>query len=191
METDRTNQGDDGSGGGWVVQVPGWVVRANYSAAIGLNTKYSESLYSVFKSKFAFTATEMRLAVLAELVLGLIFGSLAGVISSIMMTLGAGQQDSMLKLLTLRHWMRSRGLKTSDKAKIIAAFNQKQEVAGFDQQEILSGLPPSLAGDLCYFMYHFRQTLATHTRRVCLFVWFSKHYNRTEIHHTIQIISET
>ena len=77
---------------------------------------------------------EMRLAVLSELVLGLIYGSLAGVISSIMMTLGAGQQDSMLKLLSLRHWMRARGLKTADKAKIIAAFNQKQEFAGFDQQ---------------------------------------------------------
>ena len=85
--------------------------------------------------------------------LGLIFGSLAGVISAIMMTLGAGQQDAMLRLIELRSWMRARGLKTSDKAKILAAFNTQTEMSAFNQEQILGDLPPGLAADLSYFMY--------------------------------------
>jgi hypothetical protein len=38
-------------------------------------------------------------------------GRTAGVISSIMVTLGAGQQDSMLRMLSLKAWMKARGLK--------------------------------------------------------------------------------
>eukprot|EP01043_Picozoa_sp_COSAG02_P019886 COSAG02_NODE_969_length_15565_cov_9.614833_17_plen_47_part_00 len=45
---------------------------------------------------------------LGELVVGFIYGSLAGVISSIMVTMGVGQQDSMLKLLSLKAWMNAR-----------------------------------------------------------------------------------
>ena len=40
--------------GGYEVQISGWVVRANYSQATALSTRYAESLYSVFKSKFAY-----------------------------------------------------------------------------------------------------------------------------------------
>ena len=61
-------------------------------------------------------------------------------------------QETMLKLVALRAWMRARGLKTSDKAKILAVYNQQTESSGFDQQQILRDLPPSLATDLTYFM---------------------------------------
>ena len=50
--------------------------------------------------------------------------------------------------------MRARGLKTADKAKILAAFNQNSDGASFNQGSILQDLPPSLATDICFFMYH-------------------------------------
>ena len=65
---------------------------------------------------------------------------------------GSNEQDAMVKLLAIRAWMRARGLKTSDKAKILAVFNQQAESSTFDQQSILRDLPPSLATDIAYFM---------------------------------------
>jgi tetratricopeptide (TPR) repeat protein len=148
-DTDCVPDGD----GGHHFPVAGWVLRQDYPEATSLGTKYIDSVYSVFKSKFAYTGNEMRVGILSELVLGLIFGSLAGVISAIMMTLGAGQQDAMLKLLELRAWMRARDLKVSDKVKILAAFNTQNELAAFNQKQILGELPPSLAADISYYMY--------------------------------------
>ena len=82
--------------------VPGWVARSDYPEATTLGTKYMDSMYSVFTAEFAFTSAEKGIGVLGELVVGFIYGSLAGVISSIMVTMGVGQQDSMLKLLSLK-----------------------------------------------------------------------------------------
>lgn len=140
-------------GGGHHFPVSGWVIRQDYPEATSLGTKYIDSVYSVFKSKFAYTGNEMKVGIMSELVLGLIFGSLAGVISGIMVTLGAGQQDAMAKMLQLRAWMRARDLKTSDRVKILAAFNAQQELSGFDQDQILRELPPSLSADVSFFMY--------------------------------------
>ena len=67
-----------------------------------------DSIYSVFTAEFAYTSAENGIGVLGELVVGFIYGSLAGVISSIMVTMGVGQQDSMLKLLSLKAWMNAR-----------------------------------------------------------------------------------
>jgi hypothetical protein len=92
----------------------------------------------------------MKVSLLAELVLALVFGSLAGVISSVMMKQGAAQQDEMREALALRNWMRARNFRTSHKGKILAAFNQRSERAAFNQPQILSGLPPALSAELCY-----------------------------------------
>lgn len=140
-------------GDGHHFPIPGWVILQEYPAATTIGTKYIDSMYSVFKSKFAFTGSEMKVSILSELVLGLIFGSLAGLISSIMVTLGAGDMESASKMLQLRAWMRARDLKTSDRVKILGAFNAQQELAGFDQSQILKDLPPSLSADISFFMY--------------------------------------
>ena len=134
--------------------VAGWVLRQQYPNSTTISTKYIDSMYSVFvMPDIAGTGSELKIALMSELVLALIVGCLAGVMSSIMMTMGAGQQEAMVKLLALRAWMRARGMKTSDKAKILAAFHQQAESAAFDQRQILSDLPPSLATDLSFFMY--------------------------------------
>ena len=70
-----------------------------------------DSMYTIFTEKFAWTTAEQTVGVFGTLIIGLIYGSLAGVISSIMVTLGSGQQDSMLKMLSLKAWMKARGLK--------------------------------------------------------------------------------
>ena len=114
--------------------VRGWVSRRAYPDASTLGTKYMDSMYSVFTAEYAFTSSEKGVGVLGELVVGFIYGSLAGVISSIMVTMGVGQQDSMLKLLSLKAWMKARNLKKSDKVKILAAFNNANEGAPFNEK---------------------------------------------------------
>jgi hypothetical protein len=132
-------------------------------------------MYTIFTEKFAWTTAEQTVGVFGTLIIGLIYGSLAGVISSIMVTLGSGQQDSMLKMLSLKAWMKARGLKKvhlfllslfvrtqvfsdatwqSDKAKILAAFsNLTDGAAPYDEKQILADLPPSLSTDISFFLY--------------------------------------
>ena len=122
----------------WQKNVRGWVSRRAYPDASTLGTKYMDSMYSVFTAEYAYTSSEKGVGVLGELVVGFIYGSLAGVISSIMVTMGVGQQDSMLKLLSLKAWMKARSLKKSDKVKILAAFNQINEGGSvpFDEKQV-------------------------------------------------------
>jgi hypothetical protein len=94
------------------------------------------SMYSVFTAEHAYTSSEKGVGVLGELVVGFIYGSLAGVISNVMVTLGVGQQDTMLKLLSLKAWMKSRNLKKGDKVKILAVFNQMNDGAPFDEKQV-------------------------------------------------------
>jgi hypothetical protein len=112
-----------------------------------------DSMYAVFTAEFAYTTSEKGVGVFSELVVGFIYGSLAGVISSVMMTMGVGQQDSMLKLLSLKAWMKSRKLKKSDRVKVLSAFNQINDDVPFDEKVILAELPPSLSTDISYYLY--------------------------------------
>eukprot|EP01047_Picozoa_sp_COSAG01_P037040 COSAG01_NODE_2921_length_6846_cov_4.205276_4_plen_148_part_00 len=87
--TDKiTGQRCINTGEGWYRQVDGWVARKQYSPYTDLSTKYMDSLWSIFTQDFAYTTGENAVGAFAILVVGLIYGSLAGCISSIMMTLG-------------------------------------------------------------------------------------------------------
>ena len=50
------------------VIVAAWVIRQEYPPATTLSTKYIDSVYSVFKSKYPFTGMEMKVGVMSELV---------------------------------------------------------------------------------------------------------------------------
>ena len=58
-----------------------------------LATRYIRSLYSVFSGGFAYTEAENFFGIVATLVVGFIYGGLAGVLSTIMMTQNAGEQQ--------------------------------------------------------------------------------------------------
>ena len=69
-------------------------------------------------------------------------------------TLGVGQQDTMLKLLSLKAWMKSRNLKKSDKVKILAAFNQINEGAPFDEKQVQYSAVQNDADCQTVFRFH-------------------------------------
>ena len=118
-----------------------------------LATRYIRSLYSVFSGEFAYTESENLFGVFATLVVGFIYGGLAGVLSSIMMTQNAGEQDHMLQMLQVKGWLHNRNLSPRERNKIMAFFNAAHERGGYDEQHILALLPVSLSHEISYHLY--------------------------------------
>ena len=66
---------------------------------VSFGTRYIRSMYTIFNSEFAYTWQESVFGVFGTLVIGFIYGGIAGVLSSLMMTQNAGEQEYMLKLI--------------------------------------------------------------------------------------------
>jgi CRP-like cAMP-binding protein len=146
VEVDPTWCGKDGDG---------YCVLEEIATNVPLGTRYVRSLYTTFQKDFAYTVMENVFGIFGELVVGFIYGGLAGVISSIMMTQGAGERESMAKMLSIKAWMKARGINKRDKAKIMAHVNSQSAVgANFNERDILDELPPALAGEISYHLYH-------------------------------------
>ena len=92
--------------------------------------RYIRSLYTIFNSEFAYTAQESVFGVFGTLVIGFIYGGLAGVLSSLMMTQNAGEQVYMSKLLNLKNWMKNRNLNKRERARILSHFNAEHLAGG-------------------------------------------------------------
>ncbi len=104
-------------------EVDGWVTNSHTglqweTRKTNLPILYSTAMYSIFSGQWAFTGHERLFSIFAELVVGLIYGALAGVMSSIMMTSKIADQEKALKFASVRAWMRARGLARTTQAKI-------------------------------------------------------------------------
>eukprot|EP01043_Picozoa_sp_COSAG02_P026259 COSAG02_NODE_1507_length_12231_cov_56.431751_4_plen_780_part_00 len=124
-------------------------------ANVGLGTRYIRSMYVIFQKDFGpGTPAENTFAVMSELVVGFIYGGLAGVISSLMMSSSAGEQEYVQKIVALKSWMKAKKMTKRHRMKILAHFNTQQENGHFfSEEEILSSLPPTLSSDLSFYMY--------------------------------------
>ena len=61
----------------------------------------------------------------------------------------------MAKMLSIKAWMKARGLSKRDKAKIMAHVeSQLSSGAAFNERDILHDLPPSLSGEVSYRLYY-------------------------------------
>ena len=91
---------------------------------------------------------------LSILLTGFIYGALAGVISTLLMGLAAGDQEYTAKIQSLKAWMGARGLRKADRSKILAYYKAANKGAkSFNEAEILEELPPALGGDIALFLY--------------------------------------
>ena len=121
---------------------------------MGLLRRYITSMYTILKSEFAFTDTEFTFGVFSELVVGFIYGALAGVMATMMQGAKAGEQEYMAKLAALKAWMKARDLKKTDSQKILAYYRARSKgTSSFDEGEILADMPPSLSGEITTFLY--------------------------------------
>jgi hypothetical protein len=91
--------------------------------------------------------------VFSDIVTGFIFGGLTGVLAS----LGGGSgvsDERMLKMLSIKAWMKSKAVSRADRANILAHVeSQISAGATFSAGEILDDLPPALASEIAYHLY--------------------------------------
>lgn len=150
---------------GWVIQEPDWYSEEDYLSDacvsdtsclhqldlqlknISLGTRYSTSLYYVFNSlEHGFTNTEKIVAVVSELTLGLIYGMLAGLMSSILIVMGSGEAELQAKVVRLRHWMNNHHMPKEFQQGALEYFHRVWETKLPMQleEEMQVALPPSM-----------------------------------------------
>jgi hypothetical protein len=150
---------------GWVLQEPHWCGSSSQQISrcaaeiildtVPLSARYSRSMFNIFDNANIYTSAECGFAVVSEIVIGFIYGGLAGVMSSLMMSGGASQQAYMEQMMALKAWMKSKRMPKRHRAKILAHFEtQLEEGSMFSEREILSQLPPTLSSDISYHLYH-------------------------------------
>ena len=84
----------------------GWVVRNDVHNLTEAphSAKYAASIYTIFKlgDGFAVTPQEQVFAFASEIAISLIYGALAGVMSTMMMAGSVGEQEYLVKLAQLK-----------------------------------------------------------------------------------------
>lgn len=125
--------------------------------------RYITSLYFVFNALEPVynTTAERIFAVFAELVMALIYGALAGIISSIMIGMRGNEQEFQNKIRSLRGWLVEKEIPKPMQVQITRYFNQLwSSKTMFNEGEILSEMPPSMGSELSTFLYgHFLKTI--------------------------------
>ena len=143
----------------------GWVEiewgNANKNA-VSISTRYFTAMYYVFNALEPHfqTSGEKGFAVFANLVMGIIYGALAGVISTIMMGMKGNDQEVSNKLRSMRTWMHEKKVPKILQGRIMQYFNQLWSARSlFDEASVLAEMPPTMAAEVSTFLY--RDFLAT------------------------------
>eukprot|EP01048_Picozoa_sp_COSAG05_P014942 COSAG05_NODE_1744_length_4158_cov_8.451589_3_plen_578_part_00 len=121
---------------------------------VALGARYIRSMFNIFNKEVVNTEAEHFFAVVSELVVGFIYGGLAGVISSLMMNSGASEQEMVQKMVALKSWMKSKNMTKKMRMKIQAHFEAQTDGGLLNESEILSTLPASLSSEISMFMYY-------------------------------------
>ena len=124
--------------------------------SISLGTRYSTSLYYVFNAlEHGFTDTEKIVAVVSELTLGLIYGMLAGLMSSLLIVIGSGEAELQAKVVQLRQWMTSHQMPKVFQQQALAYFHRVWEtkLPVTLEHEMGLALPPSMNIYMTQHMY--------------------------------------
>ena len=123
-------------------------------AEVSLGARYIRSMFNIFNKEVVNTEAEHFFAVVSELVVGFIYGGLAGVISSLMMNSGASEQEMVQKMVALKTWMKSKKMTKKMRMKIQAHFEAQTDGGLLNESDILSTLPASLSSEISMFMYY-------------------------------------
>jgi CRP-like cAMP-binding protein len=138
----------------------GWV--QNYDTGLGwgrywspsLGTKWVVSMYMAFRGGHAFTTIEFVFSMLSELVVGFIYGALAGLMANMAANSNVAEAEKNGRMMSLKAWIKDRGISKMDQNKIFLHFNnQFRSNAVYNEAAILDELPPALAADICYKLY--------------------------------------
>jgi hypothetical protein len=152
----------------------GWAVRDDHVHGNLHNStyyrRYAVSIYTVFKlgDSFAETPEEQTFAFVSEVVISLIYGALAGVMSTLMMAGSVGEQEYLVKLAQLKAWMKAKHLSTTERARLMSLFSANHQSATYyDEKQILAFLPLAVSRDLSLHLYLLRQMTCNSESSTC------------------------
>ena len=141
-------------GAGWSDDMLVAGCKEESGCVISYGRRYITAMFTSFDCSYAFLNSEYGFLMAAILITGFIYGALAGVISTLLMGLAAGDQEYTAKIQSLKAWMAARGLRKADRTKILAYYKAANKGAkAFNEAEILAELPPALGGDIALFLY--------------------------------------
>ena len=126
-----------------------------YSTPIG--TRFFTSLYYVFNSLEPVydTDAEKIVAWFAEIVIAFIYGALAGLMGSVIISLQGGEKDHQMKIRAVREWMMEKNVAKEQSEQLLKFLNLRhQQQAVVDEAELMKELPPLFAGELSRHLYY-------------------------------------
>lgn len=140
---------------GWVARQEGWGETRNETRLVDLNTRWITSLvHSLAPIDFAETATEQYVSVLCTLSIGVIFGTIASVMTQIGSMVQSNQSEMTSKLQSLKEWMTERDIPKPNQTKVISYFHELWMMTGvMNEEDILSKLPPAMEGEISRTLY--------------------------------------
>ena len=143
---------EDGTLTGWVA-----IEWGDHTSDVSIGSRYFTAMYYVFNALEPHFQTigEKGFAVFANLVMGIIYGALAGVISTIMMGMKTNDQEVQNKLRSMRTWMHEKKVPKQLQARIMQYFNQLWSARSlFDEASMLAEMPPTMSAEVTKFLYH-------------------------------------
>lgn len=157
---DASNPGEPGILRGWVFMEFGSMAEPSLAPTLG--ARYWTSLYYVFNAlePHILTVAERGYAVMAELVIAIIYGSIAGVMSTIMIGLQGTGNEAQAKMGGLRRWVQYHKMPKAMQKGILAYFNELwTQRAGLNTANVLEDMPPQLRLEVTTIFY--RDALAS------------------------------
>lgn len=133
---------------------------------VPVSQRYVTSLYYVFNALEAGTTqSERGYAVFAELCVGFIFGSLAGLMSSVMTSLRGNQSEIASKLRQLQLWLEAKQLPSGQQNKIMEYFHSTWMTnKQISYSKLVAEMPPSMANGVVTKLYgRFLETIPLFT----------------------------
>lgn len=130
---------------GWVFMNFGAMAEPSLAPTVAV--RYWTSLYYVFNAlePHILTVGERGFATLAELVMAIIYGSIAGVMSTIMIGLRGNDNETHAKMGSLRLWLQRRKMPKTMQKGISAYFNELwRQRADLNTADVLEEMPPQL-----------------------------------------------
>eukprot|EP01052_Picozoa_sp_SAG31_P003884 SAG31_NODE_154_length_22184_cov_25.917142_6_plen_624_part_00 len=145
------------------IVVQGWVDQqqtpprgeGTWDPTIGLATRYVASAYFCLNAlENSNTDAERWFALAAEFVRDLILGMVAGLLTTITMTMNGGEQEGHHRLRALKGWMQKKNLPRSFQMPMIQYCNELwNNRSGVDLDDLLSNVPPLMRTNLMKELY--------------------------------------
>eukprot|EP01050_Picozoa_sp_SAG11_P006396 SAG11_NODE_494_length_8948_cov_2.882699_6_plen_231_part_00 len=115
--------------------------------------EHVEWIRNVFRCR-ATQGAERGVALLAELTVGLIFGALAGLCSSILITVRGNSAEVGNQLQGLNGWLRAKHVPPEQRAPIMEYFHSLWHAQNrVEPAQLLAEMPPTMAGAMTNHLY--------------------------------------